>query len=492
MEGLRSIDLLKSDVHLRPKLDPTGTLEMEGVKLTGRLVDSGDSPIVAVLSWKPLLGESSSPLRPGASGRIDYKPPAPIQSNQPQAARAQPNNVVGALINVFRPAAVNQPAARVVKDKRMIYLRTGDIIPAEILKIDEKGVTFRTELSLSSFVPHERIKAVEMGAEFPSSIKLNKTKFERLMMLPRMQRDSPPTQLIRSKNGDILRGRILSMDDTNLRVEIRLEEKEIARDRISRIIWLHADETDPKKKPAPLAEADLMNRVQAVRSDGIRLTYNADKFAEDTLSGSSDVLGECKVRMQDVDELLIGGSVEKVATQLAYQNWKLQNAPDPKSAQDDDASPSGSAGTESSLVGKPAPDFTLDLLDGKKFHLADHKGKVVVLDFWATWCGPCLQAMPQVERATHEFADKGVELIAVNLQETPDKIKALLERQKLTPTVALDRDGVVAQRYQANAIPQTVVIDREGKITRLFIGSTPKLGDQLKEALQALMPEAKP
>ena len=79
----------------------------------------------------------------------------------------------------------------------------------------------------------------------------------------------------------------------------------------------------------------------------------------------------------------------------------------------------GDPGTESPLVGKPAPDFALDLLGGKKFRLAEAKGKVVVLDFWATWCGPCLQAMPQVEKVAGEFRDQGVQLVAVNLQETP-------------------------------------------------------------------------
>ena len=64
----------------------------------------------------------------------------------------------------------------------------------------------------------------------------------------------------------------------------------------------------------------------------------------------------------------------------------------------------------------------------------------------------------------------------------------MLERQKLSPTVALDKDGIVAQKYGAQAIPQTVVIDREGKVTRLFIGGGPRLGEQLREALQSLMP----
>jgi thiol-disulfide isomerase/thioredoxin len=97
--------------------------------------------------------------------------------------------------------------------------------------------------------------------------------------------------------------------------------------------------------------------------------------------------------------------------------------------------------------------------------------------------------MPQVERVADEFKGKGVKLIAVNLQETPETINALLERQGWHPTVALDREGAVAAKYKAAAIPQTVVIDREGKIVRLFVGSSPTLGDRLREALKTLTPD---
>ncbi len=101
--------------------------------------------------------------------------------------------------------------------------------------------------------------------------------------------------------------------------------------------------------------------------------------------------------------------------------------------------------------------------------------------------------MPQVDRATHAFADRGVELIAVNLQESPAKINGPARAAEVVPHRRPRQDGRQSpSKYGATAIPQTVVIDREGKIARLFIGGGPHLGDQLQEALQALMPAKQP
>jgi thiol-disulfide isomerase/thioredoxin len=306
-----------------------------------------------------------------------------------------------------------------------------------------------------------------------------------------MQKGSPPTHLIQSRSGDYLRGRLVKLDDKALEVELRLDSKTVPRDRVGLIIWLHPEEKEAAKPQEP-KEAGESLLVQAVCSDGIRLTYRADQFTGNALAGVSDVLGACQVQVKDIDQILIGSGIEQAAAQLAYQQWKLQDAPEIKVAQADANGSAGgqSAGTESPLVGKPAPDFTLELLDGKKFHLAEQKGKIILLDFWATWCGPCLNAMPQVEEVAREFQDRDVQLIAVNLQEDAKQITAMLERHNLHPTVALDRDGVVAERYAANAIPQTVVIDKEGKLVRLFVGGGPHLGDQLRQSLNAVIDPA--
>jgi thiol-disulfide isomerase/thioredoxin len=492
---------------------PTGgekdaILELEGVRLPGRLIDGRAEAGASCLVWLPRDSDTAAHLRPDVSGKITLReppprPPAPAIRTGPmtveqlraqrQAVRVivqQPN---GALMVQVRDSIPTVPAAPPAKPG--LHLRTGDVIPAEVTRIDGDGVWFQSPLARTTFVAHDKVKAIELAPESPDAIRVGKSKRERLLTLPRMQKEAPPTHLIRSRDGDYLRGRVVALDDAILQVEVHVETRNVPRDRIARIIWLHADELDAStKKGAPGPAEDERApalRVQALRSNGDRLTFAAEQVANGTVMGPSEVLGACHVALAETDQLLLGGAIEQAAAQLAYQQWKLQNAPEPRAFQDDgSAGAAGRApGTEALLVGKPAPDFQLDLLGGGRFHLADAKarGQVVLLDFWATWCGPCVQAMPQVERVAQEFRDRGVQLVAVNLQESPDRISAMLDRLQLHPAVALDRDGKVAESYAAHAIPQTVIIDRNGTVARLFVGGGPRLGDQLRDALNAVL-----
>ena len=144
------------------------------------------------------------------------------------------------------------------------------------------------------------------------------------------------------------------------------------------------------------------------------------------------------------------------------------------------------------LVGKPSPDFTLDVLDGpdklRKVTKADLLGKVVLIDFWATWCGPCLVELPDVQKLIEGYGQAGKEVVVValsidrsdagDLKEARGKVEATLKEMKLSLAagnvglVALDPLGKVAERYGVQAIPFVVVIDPKGIVRAVHVGVT--------------------
>lgn len=145
----------------------------------------------------------------------------------------------------------------------------------------------------------------------------------------------------------------------------------------------------------------------------------------------------------------------------------------------------GGGGEASELEGKAAPAFALKDMAGKEVSLNGLKGKVVVLDLWATWCGPCRVSLPHLDKLFEEMKDKPVAVYAVNLQEEKDDVQKFIEATKLKTPVLLDGDGSVAQKYHANAIPQTVVIGKDGKVLKVMVGFNPEKSPQeLKEIVE--------
>ena len=149
----------------------------------------------------------------------------------------------------------------------------------------------------------------------------------------------------------------------------------------------------------------------------------------------------------------------------------------------------GEAGRPHPLLDQPVPAMTLATLDGGELNLAELKGRVVVLDFWATWCQPCLMALPGVIEVTSELADRGVTFWTVNQREKPDVIRSLLAKKGWTLPVALDPQGKAGSAFHVQGIPFTVVIDREGVVRHVHRGFMPGQDVQLRQEILSLVGE---
>ena len=116
------------------------------------------------------------------------------------------------------------------------------------------------------------------------------------------------------------------------------------------------------------------------------------------------------------------------------------------------------------LLGKAAPDFRLKRLRGSELSLAEFKGKVVLLDFWATWCAPCRQEMPDFEKLHRELSGKDVVILAVDVNEGEDIVAEYIDKEKYTFPVLFSEGTDVLERYSVNAYPTLVAIDKSGRI----------------------------
>ena len=121
-------------------------------------------------------------------------------------------------------------------------------------------------------------------------------------------------------------------------------------------------------------------------------------------------------------------------------------------------------------VGMPAPGFTLPDLEGKLHGLADYRGRVVVLNFWATWCPPCIDEMPSLQRLHQALADQGVAVVAVSVDERFSDVPDFVQKFNLTFSVLFDEGKKVSRTYQTFKYPETYILDREGRLKSKVVG----------------------
>ena len=129
--------------------------------------------------------------------------------------------------------------------------------------------------------------------------------------------------------------------------------------------------------------------------------------------------------------------------------------------------------SETSLIkkGAPAPDFTLPDLDGNRVSLSDYEGKVVLLNIWATWCPPCVEEMPSMEKLHQELKNESFEILAVSIDSTETQVvTAFMEKHKLSFHALTDPKGTTKNLYQTTGVPESLIIDKSGRIVEKIIG----------------------
>ncbi len=142
-----------------------------------------------------------------------------------------------------------------------------------------------------------------------------------------------------------------------------------------------------------------------------------------------------------------------------------------------------------SLVGKGAPAWALKDPAGNEISLASLRGKVVVMDFWATWCGPCRMTMPAIEAVHKAYKDRGVVIVGVNTGErNPQDAVKYMKDNGYTYALALNGD-VVAEKYKVEGIPTLVVIDKKGVVRRADVGYKQSMQADLSRILEVLIRE---
>ncbi len=146
----------------------------------------------------------------------------------------------------------------------------------------------------------------------------------------------------------------------------------------------------------------------------------------------------------------------------------------------------------SAVAGEKATDFTLKSLDGENVSLSDFKGKVVLVNFWATWCAPCLKEMPKLNEMQAELGDKGLQILSISADDPKDiaKVKITTKRMKYKPVVLLDTEAKAISSYNPNKdMPFTFIVTPYGEIAHTKKGFTE--GDEVKMRhwVEALLPQ---
>ena len=407
------------------------------------------------------------------------------------------DNLSGASIRQFIDEEVRMAALTIPRFRRdnppthVLIAATGDLLRGRLMAVSDKDVQFESRLETLR-IGRERIAAIVF-------LDPPKKELQEKAKSPEGKPETNSTQ--KAPQNELFTEVPLPKNET--------EQKTVIGTVLSALGFEATEEGPPRtpeasqEDPLPDEPADAKSEtteilstqngiddttrdpsaVQVQLADGFQITMTPARLVNGQMTGTSPLLGDCSFPAATIREL-VAGSAGKESLSAAYENWISRNAQEPDW---DVAANDGGKSAGSELIGQVAEDFELPLLDGTRFRLSDHADKIVVLDFWATWCGPCVAALPDYVAATSGFDASQVIFVAVNQQESSDQIRSFLVERDLSTAVALDRDGSVSQKFRVSGIPHTVIIGKGNVVEDVHVGYQQGGGDSMQIAIKQLL-----
>ena len=367
----------------------------------------------------------------------------------------------------------------------LLYFANGDVVPCSLNSMTDTTTSVSTPVSGSAVIPNVALSGIELNVN-GAKLKHSFTKESREMMLtiPRATETSLTTHVLMGSNGDLLRGSVIAISDKAIEMDSKQEPMVIERDNIAAIGFLA-----PPKKSEPQTEPkggdDELGTVPELAMKlwgGYRLTAKFMSHRDSQIEYESEWLGKCMVPIEQIEAIAM--LKPSFGEELSpYSVWGTQLAKAPRWSQggQQEAAPD-------SMLGKKVAEFQLAALDGSTFKLSEHAGRVVVLDFWATWCGPCVASLPEYLEAMGEFAATDAVFFGVNSTETPEVVRAFRDRKGLVGFNSLfDFDQSLMNSMGVSGIPHTVVIGPSGEVAHVHVGYTVGAAKELARIVRDLL-----
>lgn len=304
---------------------------------------------------------------------------------------------------------------------------------------------------------------------------------DQALTLPRFRKEDPPVHALIATNRDVLRGQIEAARAGHIQFRSGLQSFRVPMDRVAAAIWLQPPESaKPVSAPAssPPPAPDALNGVWLMLKNGAQYGLALRQITSTALHGTHPVMGECIVPLDHIQRIVCDQPDTPPAL-VEFDTWRLRPAQEPLISK--------SGASVSPLVGQEVPAIALPLLDAGELDLAKQRGRVVVLDFWASWCGPCIRSLPDLARELARFPADKVAFIAVNQGESAEAARQFLLARKLQLRVALDPRQKAGALLGASAIPHTIVIDAEGKIAWIKTGASSGTAQETAEVVAKLL-----